>query len=277
MDLLVCTDLDGTLIPNGEGEESPRARELFKKTLLACGARLAYVTGRDLQKTLDAMADYALPFPDLLITDVGSAIYAYGENGWRPLLQWQESILHQWQDDGAERIRELLGDVEGLCPQDESCQKQAKLSYTLALTREKGALFAEIYHLLQQENLGARLIYSLDIGANQALLDILPEKAGKSHAIEFCRKRFGYPVERVVFAGDSGNDLDVFNSRIPSVLVSNSHEVVRAEVRSGPGYRSGTVYLAAGGALGMNGNYAAGIVEGLLYYHPQIAELLLES
>ena len=46
--LLLCTDLDRTLIPNGTQPESPRARELFKRLVSHEEVTLVYVTGRHL-------------------------------------------------------------------------------------------------------------------------------------------------------------------------------------------------------------------------------------
>ncbi len=43
---LLCTDLDGTLIPNGAAVESPRARELFRVLAERGEVTLVYVTGR---------------------------------------------------------------------------------------------------------------------------------------------------------------------------------------------------------------------------------------
>jgi hypothetical protein len=79
-----------------------------------------------------------------------------------------------------------------------------------------------------------------------------------------------------VFAGDSGNDLEVLASPIPSVLVANATADVReACVRRAA--REGTeraLYLARGGYLGMNGNFAAGLLEGWVHYRPETAAWL---
>ena len=59
----------------------------------------------------------------------------------------------------------------------------------------------------------------------------------------------GFPRERTVFAGDSGNDLDVLASAIPSVLVANADPGVRAEARR----RAVETVGGAIGTLGMIG------------------------
>lgn len=44
--LLICTDLDRTLIPNGPQPESPKARALFRRLVSREEVTLAYVSGR---------------------------------------------------------------------------------------------------------------------------------------------------------------------------------------------------------------------------------------
>jgi hydroxymethylpyrimidine pyrophosphatase-like HAD family hydrolase len=75
--LLLCTDLDRTLLPNGFEPESPDSRDLFARLVAAKGITLAYVSGRDQALVDAAIADYKLPQPDFAITDVGTRIAAH--------------------------------------------------------------------------------------------------------------------------------------------------------------------------------------------------------
>jgi sucrose-6-phosphatase len=63
--LLICTDLDRTLIPNGEQPESPQARLLFCQLVSNSQITLAYVTGRDQVLVQEAM--WVQPFMKLKI------------------------------------------------------------------------------------------------------------------------------------------------------------------------------------------------------------------
>ena len=58
--LLLCTDLDRTLIPNGDQPESDHAREYFKKLSEHSEVTLVYVTGRHQQLVEQAHALLAL-------------------------------------------------------------------------------------------------------------------------------------------------------------------------------------------------------------------------
>jgi hypothetical protein len=102
------------------------------------------------------------------------------------------------------------------------------------------------------------------------LLDVLPAHATKLHAMEFLMQHQGFNYANTVFAGDSGNDLPVLASAIQSVLVANAdcNVIEQAKTQARKQETMAAFYLAQGGFLGMNGNYSAGILEGVAHYHP---------
>ncbi len=61
--LLICTDLDRTLIPNGPQPESPGARRRFAILAERPEVTLAYVSGRHRALVEDAITTYRLPTP----------------------------------------------------------------------------------------------------------------------------------------------------------------------------------------------------------------------
>ncbi|MDH5736600.1 MAG: HAD hydrolase family protein, partial [Gammaproteobacteria bacterium] len=79
-----------------------------------------------------------------------------------------------------------------------------------------------------------------------------------------------FDYDEAVFAGDSGNDISVLASAIQSVLVANASDDVRksAVQQARINGQQKSLYLARGDSLGMNGNYSAGIIEGVIYYMP---------
>lgn len=268
--LLICTDLDRTLIPNGAQPESPGARQRFAALVAQPGLRLAYVTGRHLELVQEAMVAYDLPPPDFIITDVGTRILRKGEVGWQALDAWAARLAPDWGEWGPADIATLLADLPGLQPQEAEKQGPLKLSYYLPSALAPGPLLASIQARLQARGLRVNLVHSLDEPRQLGLLDILPARASKRHAIEFLLGEVGLGTEDCLFAGDSGNDLEVLVSPIPAVLVANAAPEVRARARAlsasaGLGDR---LYCARGGFAGWNGCYAAGILEGIAHYHP---------
>ena len=94
--LLICTDLDRTLIPNGIQHESANARRLFSYLSSLNFVTLVYVTGRDIDLVNKAIKSYHLPVADYVIADVGSTIYALQQGNWHYWDKWQEEISPDW-------------------------------------------------------------------------------------------------------------------------------------------------------------------------------------
>lgn len=268
--ILICTDLDRTLLPNGRQPESPGARDSFARLVAHPEVTLAYVSGRHRELVEEAIGMYRLPLPDWVIGDVGTTIYQVSSCEWRHWPDWEQDIAADWRGLTANELRPLFTDLPSLRLQEESKQNRYKLSYYLSLHLDIEALQHEMAQRLAEQNLAASLIYSVDDVSATGLLDVLPARATKLHAVEFLMQHLGFKYTDTVFAGDSGNDLPVLASGIQSVLVANAGSEVAEQARN-LARKQGTLsalYLAQGGFMGMNGNYSAGILEGIGYYLP---------
>ncbi|MDD5460953.1 MAG: HAD-IIB family hydrolase [Methylococcales bacterium] len=268
--ILICTDLDCTLLPNGRQPESQGVRKYFFRLVSRPEVTLAYVSGRHRELVEEAIREYQLPLPDWVIGDVGTTIYQVNAEEWLPLSEWEQDIATDWRGLTSNDLRPLFTDLPSLQLQEESKQNRYKLSYYVPLQKDIDALQREILRRLEALKVAASLIYSIDEAESTGLLDVLPARATKLHAVEFLMRSQDFNYTNTVFAGDSGNDLPVLASAIQSVLVANaSHETVeQAKTQS---LQQGTIsalYLAQGGFLGMNGNYSAGIIEGIAHFHP---------
>lgn len=268
--LLICTDLDRTLLPNGNAPESASARALFGALAARPEVVLAYVSGRHKGLVGQAITEYRLPQPDFVIGDVGTSIYTITAEGWREWPQWAEEIAPDWAGLEHADLQRLFVPMADLALQESAKQNRFKLSYYVPIEADLPRLLAAMRGLLAQQAVRADLIYSVDEAANIGLLDVLPASATKFHAIEFLMQELGFCLENTVFAGDSGNDLPVLTSPIRSVLVANASAEVRKEALELASMRStgSALYLAKGGFMGMNGNYSAGILEGVAHYLP---------
>ncbi|MDD1620603.1 MAG: HAD-IIB family hydrolase [Methylococcaceae bacterium] len=269
--ILICTDLDRTLLPNGSQQESSGARACFSRLVSRPEVTLAYVSGRHRELVEQAIREYRLPNPDWVIANVGTTIYRAGEEEWLHWTVWEDDIATDWRGLMAKDLWPLFSDLPVLRLQEEAKQNRYKLSYYSSTRSDVDALKKEMTRRLEAKNLAASLIYSVDEATETGLLDVLPARASKLHAVEFLMQHQGFEVNHTVFAGDSGNDLAVIASRIPSVLVANadSQVVAQAQALVRQNGTQAAFYLAQGGFLGMNGNYAAGILEGVAHYHPE--------
>ncbi|MBU0654398.1 MAG: HAD-IIB family hydrolase [Gammaproteobacteria bacterium] len=277
--LLICTDLDRTLIPNGDEPESPKARKYFRKLAEMPEITLAYVTGRHAALVREAIHQYDLPPPDFVLGDVGSTIYACKGKEWQRWGAWEAHIAPDWGGRDHAQLAALLDGFDGLRLQENTKQNTHKLSYYVDLSLNHTYLMDEMQMLLKAHGIHASLIWSIDEPANTGLLDVLPASASKRHAIEFLLEKQGFSLATTVFSGDSGNDLPVLISPIPATLVNNASREIKLEALQ-MARMSGTeqaLYLAQGGFLGMNGNYAAGILEGIVHYHPEVGTWLEEA
>ena len=273
--LLLCTDLDRTLLPNGAQPESPQARQRFSALAACPEVRLVFVTGRDRERVERVIGSYQLPQPDFVIGDVGTSIYDLRQGSWDPLPQWAQEIAPDWNGRSQRQLSELLGDFSELRLQERSRQNTFKLSYYAPLYIDQQQTDRKLRERLERHGIDASLVWSVDEPNGIGLLDVLPRNATKRHALEFLQTLLGIPLEDTLFAGDSGNDLPVLASPIPSVLVANAMPSVAAEALAAAEAlgTASSLYLAHGGFMGMNGNYSAGILEGLAHFHPQMVAL----
>lgn len=270
----ICTDLDRTLIPNGPQSESPGARAAFSALVAHPEVALAYVSGRHRALVANAIVSYALPLPDFVVADVGTTIYRVEDRkDWRHLSDWEAAISQDWNHLSHAGLKRLLADVPALRLQESRKQNRHKLSYYVPLQADRSALSALMQQRFDAHGVKASLVWSTDEPAGIGLLDVLPAGATKFHAVSALVDRLGMQSEHTVFCGDSGNDIEVLVSPIPAVLVANAQPEVRAaaiELARQHG-TSAQLYCAEGGFGGMNGNYSAGILEGVAHYHPELA------
>ena len=89
-------------------------------------------------------------------------------------------------------------------------------------------------------------------------------------------RRPNFDLTNTIFTGNSGNDLEVLTSTIHSVLVANAssevqHHAMQMALNLG---QADAFYIAQGNFLGMNGNYSAGILEGVAHYLPEAREIM---
>lgn len=277
--LLLCTDMDRTVIPNGMQAEHEMARKCFSAFCQHPQVVLVYVTGRHLDLVKQAIHTYCLPTPDYLITDVGTRIYQRDNQDWKKMPAWEAEIDKDWKGQSAQQLKALFGGLAELRMQEQSKQNEHKLSYYVSLHSGQQKLLSEMHRRLDQEGVKASLVWSVDEPKGIGLLDVLPLNATKLHAIEFLREQLNYLTGEVIFAGDSGNDLAVMGSEFFSVLVANSAKEVKEEALSlaARNGNANTLHIATGRGNNLNGNYTAGVLEGVAHFFPAFHQQLVQS
>lgn len=257
--LLLCTDMDRTVIPNGSQPEQPGARDRLRSLCAQAGVELVYVTGRDIGLVHQAIAEFDLPQPVYAIADVGTQIHAIDSRACHDVsAAWQAVLGSEWGGlDRASMIRRIDPDNQWRL-QEESRQSRFKVSFYTPADEKLGET---VQHQMDAAGWPAQAIWSVDEESGTGLLDVLPRSADKCRAIRFLQQHLQYAVEEIVFAGDSGNDLQVLISEVPAVLVGNASEAIRAEAvrRARQAGQAHTLYCA-------NACYADGVIEGVEHY-----------
>lgn len=237
VDRVIICDIDNTLIGDKESLHQLLAR------MEEAGDRVAFgvATGRRLDSTLEVLEEWGVPRPDLLITSVGTEIH-YGNN----LAEdqgWARHINYQWKP---EQLREALLGAEGLRMQRKIDQRRFKVSYYV--DPDKFPSVNKVRTCLRKRDLHCKLIYS-----HQAYLDLLPVRASKGLAIRYLMVKWGLTPDRLLVAGDSGNDIEMLRGETLGVVVGNYSAEVD-ELRGQP-----RIYFA-------EGEYATGVLEGVDHY-----------
>ena len=262
---ILATDLDRTLLPNGSWPADPGAIALFNRLTASQDILLVYVTGRNLRLSEEAISEYGIRHPDVLIGDVGTSIRRYGSNGWLADPGWETHVKQASPRWSADAVRQALADIVGVVEQAREHCGPFKQSWYVDHQKKD-----ELLPIIDQRVKGLFdevVIYSFDSQSGDGLLDILPGSATKQTALEYIADEFGVPRNEVVFCGDSGNDIFPLTAGFRGVMVRNADEQLVADVNRAATRNSALqVYHAKGGLCGLNGYYTSGVIEGACHY-----------
>ncbi|MFN9623576.1 MAG: HAD family hydrolase [Cyanobacteriota bacterium] len=237
-DLVLVTDLDGTLLGG-----SPRWRRRLYRWLTVRRESVLHVfnTGRDLAsiaRLMEGEAAMGMGAPHLVISDVGCTV-ACGAS-LRPFPQVVEPIERRWRGQ-AERVLPLLQTIPGLSAQPVSTVR--RLAYLIDPA------------LLDRSRLQAVAAHGVDcLVSGDKYLDVLPAGVNKGSTLKALIPWLDVSPDRVVTAGDSLNDLAMFETGLRGVMVGNAEPgLVEALPRLRRTYRA-------------RAHGCAGIVEGLRHF-----------
>lgn len=262
---ILATDLDRTLLPNGSWPADPGAIDLFNTLTDQDDIVVVYVTGRNLQLSEAAIAEFGIRRPNVLIGDVGTSIRRHAPDGWQDDTGWDAHVRRTSPCWDAQAVRHRLAEIDGLREQEREHCGPFKQSWYVDHARREAVL------AIVDERVKGRfdevIVYSYDSQSGDGLLDLLPQSATKQTALEYIAGELGVAREQVVFCGDSGNDVFPLTAGFRGVLVRNADEQLVADVdRAVAADPSLQVYRARGGFKGLNGYYTSGVIEGAYHY-----------
>lgn len=227
---LLISDIDGTLL----GDEVALAR--LAAVLRSSPLQLALNSSRpraSVEATLRSLG--TLIEPVALISAMGTEISVGGQ------------LLQDWAARFAVFDRRPIDAALarlGFRPHAAELQTALKASFTVPA----GEPLARAREAIAATGIPVALVHS---GASN--LDVLPAGAGKGAATQHLTRALGHGAESIVVAGDSGNDIEMFEAAERGIVVGNADAALRAAVDPS------RAYLARQG-------FAAGILEGLEYW-----------
>lgn len=262
---ILATDLDRTLLPNGHWEADAQAISLFNELTEKNKVCVVYVTGRNLNLTEQAIQQYKVRFPDVLIGDVGTSIRKYQDGEWHFDDGWINHVRHSSPRWDNRRIKQALTGIDGLTEQESEHLNTFKQSYYVA-HEDRDAILQTVDERIKGLY-DETIIYSYDSQDHKGLLDVLPNSANKQTALEYLAEEYHTDKQHVVFCGDSGNDIFPLTAGFLGVLVRNADEQLVEEVKSVKQSNNGLkLYFAKGNFKGLNGYYTSGVIEGAFHY-----------
>ncbi len=230
--LTLATDLDGTFLGGSDAER----RQLYDMIdTRRHELTLIFVTGRDLPFIRSLCRDTPVPSPDYVIGDVGTTV-ASGP-ALAPVEALEAAIAEAWANRG-EAVRTMLDGVPGLRLQPTPFRYRVSYDYDPAVLDE--ALPARI------EAAGFDVLLSAG-----RFLDVLPPGVAKGPTLLRLIEHLELDPDRVLVAGDTLNDLSLFETGLRGVAVANSEPALKQSLEGRP-----SVYHSEGAG-------AAGILEAI--------------
>ncbi|MEO6720406.1 MAG: HAD-IIB family hydrolase [Ferruginibacter sp.] len=207
-DLFIICDLDGTLV---DGKKSDGLKELKewindRKDNVAFGI----ASGRNRELTEQALQDYDLPMPDILICSAGSEIYY--TNAFIPDNGYESHIDYQWK---RAELENALTKFPGIRLQETAAQWPFKLSYYVNNSFSEDDI-ANLYKFLDDQKLKAKILLT-----DNKFLDLLPIRASKGSAVRFLSYKWKLALENFITAGNGGNDRDMLEGKAKGIVVAN--------------------------------------------------------
>lgn len=207
-DLFIICDLDGTLV---EGNQT-NGLEHLKQWISDHQEKVVFgiASGRNRELTRQAFLNYNLPNPDILICSAGTEMY-YTEkfitdNGW------ESHIDFQWEK---EELQYVLLKFPGIRLQEPEAQWRYKLSYYVDDNFDEDDM-ANLHKFLDDHKLRAKILLT-----ENHYLDILPFRASKGSAVRYLSYKWKIPLDQIITAGNSGNDIDMLKGKTKGIVVAN--------------------------------------------------------
>jgi hydroxymethylpyrimidine pyrophosphatase-like HAD family hydrolase len=208
---LLAADIDGTLLGDETGEAWLKA---FAQRY-ASAFRLAYVTGRYRFSVLQLIEAGRLPHPDYICSDVGTELFdlhdpqnTLGQKFWSQVVpEWNLEAIY------------TRGEGEGVWRQDFG---ERQPPFQAGFFWDGNPETLEAFYARMGKNDSYHIYPSYG-----EYIDVLPAPLGKGNVVRFLQTELGLAESRVIVAGDSGNDRQMFETGFKGIVPSNALEELK--------------------------------------------------
>ena len=226
--MVLATELDGGFL-GGSAEDQRRLYQVLRSTP---DARLIFVTGRGLERVLPLLSDPRIPNPDYIIADVGATV-VHGST-LEPVQPIQAEIERRWP--GTHRVLEALSGFDFLqrqeVPQERRC----------SFLTEEDRIDVDLRGVVSE--LGCDLLFSAG-----RYLDVLPRGVTKGSTLRALLAHEGLDEDSVVVAGDTLNDLSLFECGLKGIVVGEAEPALRQKVSENGGTDTYIAVRPGGGGI----------------------------
>jgi glucosylglycerol-phosphate synthase len=202
--LVLATDLDGTFLAGDTAQRQRRYSLVDRHPDI----QLIWVTGRALETVMPLLSDPSLPRPDYLVCDVGATV-VHGRS-LQPVQPLQSRIELRWP--GERKVAEAMRAFPQLQRQDVTQERRCSYYCDPQVLARQRAQIEQAAH-----DLGCEVLYSAD-----HYLDILPPRTDKGRTLTALGKLLKLPHDIVLVAGDTLNDLSMYDAGFRGVCVGGS-------------------------------------------------------
>ncbi|MDA1230701.1 MAG: HAD-IIB family hydrolase, partial [Planctomycetota bacterium] len=139
-------------------------------------------------------------------------------------------------------------------------QAQFKTSF-YAAAEWLNEVVAAVGDRLRQSKMPRQIISSVDPITGIGMIDLLPVGVSKAFALDWLCREQNLSPQAVIFAGDSGNDLEAFNAGYRTIIVGNAPTPIVESVQR--------THCAAGWTdrlFHASQHATSGVLEGVLHY-----------
>ena len=220
--VLLVSDLDDTMI--GDDQATAHFRDYWEQQALSRGSLLVYNTGRAIDKFEELCREkqHCLAMPDVLMSSVGTKVYNWKSGAWTEDAEYAKRLDKAWK---LEVVREATYAALAAAGKEKMHfrppEEQNAHKVTCGLHKDvMDQVQQQIRERLQEDGVEAHLILSGK--GDWRFLDIVAINAGKLHALEFVRQKYGFAHNRTIACGDSGNDKDMLSGQNLAVVVGNA-------------------------------------------------------